>query len=174
MTLNYFISVLFHHIFTHSHYTSTHSHCSHSFPPSRASVSPHNACTHATRFRERQESFTVQLFQYIQAPSHFPPIDDSFIPSVFYCFSPSSKITPFYRHGLRVTCWISLPRPLSTTISLFTYELLFPQPYLFFHFFLPFLCSRVRVLPKRSQLCHVSISLLHCSLTFACLFGSGR
>jgi len=88
-------------------------------------------------------------------------------------FLPPFKITPFYRRGLQVTCWISPPRPLSAAISPFTYDLLFLQSYLFLRFFLSLPCFCVRVCPKRSQPCHVSISFSHCSLMFACLFGGG-
>ena len=70
-TLNYFIPALSHHIFTQPHCISIHSHHSPSFPSSWVSVSLPTQCVPArTRLQGRQESFTVQLFQYIQALSH--------------------------------------------------------------------------------------------------------
>ena len=123
--------------------TSVHSGRSHSFPSSRVSVSLLTQHVHAcTQLQERQEPFTVKLFQYNQALSLFPPIDDNFIPSL----SPF-KVTPFYRRGPRVTRWIGLPRFLPTTISLLLSHMV---P------FIPYSC--VRIIPKSSQSCHVSIS----------------
>jgi hypothetical protein len=51
-TLDYFIPVLFLHIFTHPHCTFIHSHLLHSFPSFGSwFLSPHNTCTHALNFR---------------------------------------------------------------------------------------------------------------------------
>jgi len=95
-TLIYFIPALFRHMFTQPHGTSTHSHSSRSFPSSRVSVSLPTRHVHAcTQLQERQETFTVQLFQYIQAPSRFSPIDGNvnFIPSLPHGFlSPSNSL----------------------------------------------------------------------------------
>lgn len=83
---------------------------------------------------------------------------------------PSSKVTPFYRRGPRVTCWISLPRLLPTTISLsHMIPLILQFPSFTFSFPLSLPCSCVRLLPK-SQSCRVSISSSHCSSMFACLY----
>ena len=96
-TLNYFIPALFHHIFTQPHCISIHSHRSRSFPSSWVSVSLPTQCVYAcTQLQERQESFIVQLFQYIQTLSHFPPnIDGNFIPSL-----PHGFLLPLQSHSL--------------------------------------------------------------------------
>lgn len=91
-TLNYFIPALFHHIFTQPHCISIHSRRSRSFPSSWVSVSLPTQRMHSNS--RTTESFTVQLFQYIQALSHFLPIDDNFIPPFPTVSSPFSKSLP--------------------------------------------------------------------------------
>lgn len=92
-TLDYFIPALF--------ITSSHTHTALSFILITLvsfllgpGFSPHTICARAHSLHERREPFTVQLFQYVQALSHFPPIDDNFIPP------PSTVSPPHQCHSL--------------------------------------------------------------------------
>ena len=110
-TLNCFITVLFHHIFTQPHRTSNHSHRSRSFPSSWVSVS---LFSHATRARTHSTSRTTRIIHrstvsvypctFTLATNRRQPL-----PSPSPRFPLFFKVTPFYRRGPRVTCWISLP-----------------------------------------------------------------
>jgi len=94
------------HLHTTRTRTSVHSPRSHSFPSRWAQVSTTRARGMHSTFKQDRPHSPFNLFQYIQAPSQFPPIDN-FIP-----------LSSPHRRGPRVTCWISLPRFPSTIISL--------------------------------------------------------
>ena len=118
-TVNCFIPALFHHIFTKPHRTPTHSHCSRSFPFSWVPVSLLTQHVHArTQLQERQGIIHRSTVSVYPGTFTLPTNRRQLRPFPSPRFSPSFKVTPFHRRGPRVTCWISLPRLLPTTISL--------------------------------------------------------
>ena len=107
-TLNYFIPALSHHIFTQPHCISIHSHHSPSFPSSWVSVSLPTQRVHALDFKDDKSHLPFNCFSISR---HFHTFYQSMTtlspPSPR--FPPLFKVTPFYRRGTRVICWIGLP-----------------------------------------------------------------